>query len=137
MVNKEVLRKRLNKLEEYLAILRQLQRYTIDEFINDPERYGSSERFLQLAIEGITDIGNHVIADDKLGTVNWYSDIPNILEEKGYIDAFKKEQWIRMIGFRNALVHEYVDIDRKIVFDVLQNHLDEIEEISRIFAHFL
>jgi len=96
-----------------------------------------SERFLQLAIEGVTDIGNHVIADEKLGPVNWQSDIPKILEENGYIGALQRDLWIRMIGFRNALVHEYVDIDRKIVFDVLQNHLAEIEDLKRVFAKLL
>jgi hypothetical protein len=35
MVRTEVLRKRLNKLDEYLDILRRLQRYEMDERIND------------------------------------------------------------------------------------------------------
>jgi len=46
MVRHEILRKRMNKLDEYLAILRQLQRYARDEFLSDPEHYGSAERFL-------------------------------------------------------------------------------------------
>lgn len=78
MVRPEVIRKRLNKLDEYLAILQDLQRYAFDEFVERPECYGSVERFLQLAIEVGIDLGNHVIADLKLGTVNWYSDIPTI-----------------------------------------------------------
>ncbi len=51
MVKAEVLRKRLNKLDEYLLILGRLRRYTFEEFTADPERYGSAERFLQLAID--------------------------------------------------------------------------------------
>jgi uncharacterized protein YutE (UPF0331/DUF86 family) len=61
MANKEVIRKRLNRLEEYLNILYGLQEYSFDEFIENPERYGSAERFLHLAIEGINDIGNHIV----------------------------------------------------------------------------
>jgi len=79
MVRHEILRKRMNKLDEYLAILRQLQRYARDEFLSDPEHYGSAERFLHLAIEALLDMGNHVIADDNLGAVDWYSDVPKIL----------------------------------------------------------
>ena len=45
MVRVEVLRKRLNKLDEYLRILTRLQRYSFEEFMADPERYGSVERF--------------------------------------------------------------------------------------------
>ena len=116
MVRPEVIRKRLNKLEEYLSILHGLRKYSFSEFIEDPERYGSAERFLQLAIEAITDLGNHVVADLELGVVNWYSDIPKILAENEYIDAELRERWIQIIGFRNVLVHDYLDIDRKIVY---------------------
>jgi uncharacterized protein YutE (UPF0331/DUF86 family) len=133
----EVLRKRLNKLDEYLGILKELQRYSFDEFLADPQRYGSIERFLHLAIEAVNDMGNHVIAELDLGVVNWYSDIPALFEKAGYLDKTLREKWIRMIGFRNTLVHEYVEIDRKIVYDVFQNNLQDLEELRRNFAQFL
>jgi uncharacterized protein YutE (UPF0331/DUF86 family) len=137
VVREEVIRKRLGKLDEYLSILRGLRKYTFDEFIGNPEHYGSTERFLHLAIEMINDMGNHVIAEMGLGSVNWYSDIPSILEEKGYIDSDAKETWIRMIGFRNALVHDYLEIDRRIVYDVMQNNLKDIEALKKLFVQFM
>lgn len=137
MVKANILRKRLRKLDEYLSILRRLQQYKFDEFASDPERYGSAERFLHLAIEATLDIGNHIIADDNLGEVDWYSDIPHILAEHHYIDAALKETWIKMIGFRNILVHQYTDIDRKIVYNVLQSRLEDIEALEAAFAKLL
>jgi len=38
MVKPEVIRKRLQKLDEYLTILRRLQRYDLGAFLQDPER---------------------------------------------------------------------------------------------------
>jgi len=137
MVNSEVIRKRLNKLDEYLNILRKLQRYSFEEFISDPEHYGSAERFLHLSIEAVIDMGNHVIADLGLGVVNWYSDVPSILSDKGYLSPDLKAKWIRMIEFRNTLVHEYVEIDRKIVYEVLLNELEDLIESRKMFAVFL
>jgi hypothetical protein len=61
VINQEIIRKRLNKLDVYLDILHHLQRYPFVEFIDDPEKYSSTECFLHLAIEGITDIGSHII----------------------------------------------------------------------------
>lgn len=72
MIRPEIIRRRLEKLDEYLAILRQLQRYSYDEFAANPERYGSAERFLHLAIESLNDLGNHVIAESGLGRVELY-----------------------------------------------------------------
>jgi uncharacterized protein YutE (UPF0331/DUF86 family) len=137
LVRPEVIRKRLNKLDEYLSILNSLQKYSFSEFIGDPEHYGSAERFLQLAIEAISDLGNHVVADLGLGVVNWHSDIPTILTQHEYIDAELKERWIQIIGFRNVLVHDYLDIDRKIVHEALQHRLDDLERLRNVFAQFL
>jgi uncharacterized protein YutE (UPF0331/DUF86 family) len=137
VVRAEIIRKRLNKLDENLAVLKKLQRYSFEEFIADPERYGSVERFLHLAIEALIDMGNHVIADSELGVVNWYSDIPKILAEKEFISSELEEKWISMIGFRNTLVHEYIDIDQEIVYDVLQNNIQDLEDLKRAFAQFL
>lgn len=137
MIRPEVLRKRLMKLDEYLAILHQIRRYSYQEFLDNPERYGSAERFLQLAIETLTDLGNHVIAELELGNVDWYSDIPHRLCGAGYIDNQIEQTWVRMIGFRNILIHEYLEIDREIVYRVLQENLDDLDELKRIFVRFL
>ena len=137
MVRHEVIHKRLRKLDEYLTILHQLQQYSLEEFLDSPERYGSAERFLQLAIESVTDMGNHIIADLGLGAVDWYSDIPRLLYEAEYIDVEMRERWIQMIGFRNVLVHDYLDINRNLVYSVLQDHLVDFESLRQVFVQFL
>ena len=137
MVRPEVIRRRLEKLDEYLDVLRSLQEYDRKAFLADPERYGSAERFLQLAIESTLDIGGHVIAQLHLGSVESYRDIPVLLSQHGCLDEELRERWIRMIGFRNVLVHDYVDLDRDIVYDALQNDLDDIAALRTTFAQFL
>ena len=42
-----------------------------------------------------------------------------------------------LIGFRNTLMHEYTEIDRKIVYQVLQEDLVDIEALIQVFAQFL
>ncbi len=137
MVRPDVIQKRLTKIQEYLKILEGLRRYSLEEFLASPERYGSAERFLQLAIEALDDIGSHIIADQDFGAVDSASDIPCLLHEKGYFGEDLREIWIRMIGFRNIVVHDYLDIDRQTVHDVLQKNLKNIQDLMRVFAQFL
>jgi uncharacterized protein YutE (UPF0331/DUF86 family) len=137
MVRPEIIHKRLSKVEEYLTILKKIQRCPLDQFIADPEKYGSAERFLQLIIEALNDIGSHLIADLNLGTVDAAGDIPRILGDKGYFNEDLRETWIRMIGFRNILVHDYLDIDRHVVYEVLQKNLNDVQALMRVFAQFL
>jgi uncharacterized protein YutE (UPF0331/DUF86 family) len=105
--------------------------------LSDPERYGSAERFLQLAIEACNDLGNHIIADLELGTVDAYADVPALLAEHGYLDDSLKQRWTRMIGFRNIPVRDYLQIDRTIVHAVLQNNLGDFDRLRQVFARFL
>lgn len=138
MVNKNVLLKRIEKAKEYISFLKKIKNeYTKVEFKNDPKIYGSSERFLHLTIEALLDIGNHIIADENLGKVEFYSDIPKILHNNRYIDAESRDVFIKIIGFRNILVHDYVDIDLDIVFKVIDTNLVDIEKIIKQFAKLL
>jgi len=137
MIKVEVLRRRLNKLDAYIDILRRLSRYDLQTFLADPEHYGSAERFLQLAIETLNDMGSHVVVDLQLGMVESYRDIPRILVEHGYISSELGDIWIRMVGFRNILVHDYLEIDRKLVYRVLQENLEDLATLRRVFARWL
>ena len=84
MVRPEVLHRRLKKLDEYLSILEKLKRYSRQEFTTEPERYGSAERFLQLAIEAINDMASHVVAEPELGIVSVSSNLPRLFEASGF-----------------------------------------------------
>ncbi len=137
MVHPEVIRRRLQKLADYLEILERLSRYGLEEFLADPEHWGSAERFLQMSLEATLDMGSHIIADESLGVVNQSRDIPRIFREKGFIGEELEQTWIRMIGFRNILVNEYLDVDREIVFDLITTQLDDIRAMGKIFARFL
>jgi len=137
MVDANVLRRRLQKLNEYLDILREMQQYSRSEFIEDPHLYGSAERFLQLSIEAINDMASHIVVDEDLGAIERARDLPDIFESEGLIGEEMREQWTDMIGFRNALVHDYLDIDRNIVYDAVQYRLDEIERLRSVFSEFL
>lgn len=137
MPNPEVLLRRLRALESYLAVLRSLQRYARDEFLANPEHYGSAERFLQLALECLNDMGGHVVADLHLGAADTYAHVVERIAAAGYIDVDLERTWLRMVGFRNVLVHDYLEIDRSIVYDVLQNRLDDFVKLQRMFAQFL
>jgi uncharacterized protein YutE (UPF0331/DUF86 family) len=137
MVNPDVLHRRLEKLDEYLDYLESAQRYSFREFADDLERRGSVERFLHLSVEALTDMASHVVSDEDLGSVDRARDLPDRFAEAGYVDDELATTWKDMIGFRNVLVHEYLEIDPERVYDVLQNQLGDIRRLRRVFGHFL
>lgn len=42
-----------------------------------------------------------------------------------------------MIGLRNILVHDYLEVDRQIVYDVIQHELDDLRALQRVFVRVL
>jgi uncharacterized protein YutE (UPF0331/DUF86 family) len=136
-MNIEIVRRRLDRLSEYLEILARYRNYSLEEFLADPEKYGSAERFLQLAVEVVIDLGNHIVAERGLGSVEKSRDVPALFKKHGLIDRQLEQKWIQMIGFRNVLVHEYARLDRRLVYQMLTDRLDDLGAMRRLFANFL
>lgn len=137
MLRPEILRKRLDKLDTYLEFLDRAQEYEKKAFMETPEYYGSVERFLHLSIETLNDMANHVIAAKELGFIDQYSDIPEHFANEQWIDEEMQEIWTKMIGFRNILVHDYLEVDREMVYEILQNNLDDLKKLKKVFVRFL
>lgn len=73
MVRKDLTINRLQKLEEYVRLLERLLEYPKDVFLKDPFVYGNVERYLQLAIQSVIDISNHILAERQVRGKTFYS----------------------------------------------------------------
>jgi uncharacterized protein YutE (UPF0331/DUF86 family) len=91
---------------------------------------GNVERYLQLAIQAVLDICNHIVADDRLGMVEEYRDAVRLLGESGYLDPDLAKRLMPMAGLRNILVHDYLDVDREKLHTLLQNCLEDFEQFA-------
>lgn len=67
MVDKSVLRNKINFINESLNKLNSLRQLNKDEFLNNFQAVDSSKYNLQVAIEAIIDIASHIIAREKMG----------------------------------------------------------------------
>ncbi len=46
-------------------------------------------------------------------------------------DKFNEINWQRIRGFRNRIVHDYMGVDLGIVWEIIENNLDELYEQMR------
>jgi uncharacterized protein YutE (UPF0331/DUF86 family) len=102
-----------------------------ERFASEPEKYGSAERFLQIVVEILDDLGAHLVGKLALGPIDRYRDIPDRLLAAGHLTEGQAQVWRRMIGFRNVIVHDYLDVDRAIVFDVVRHRLGNLRDLHR------
>lgn len=130
MTDPVLIAKRLRKLREYVGLLRILRGRPLEEFIEDPFVIGNVERYLQLAIQVVLDICNHIVADDRLGAVEEYRDAIRLLGQSGYLRPDLAQRLAPMAGLRNILVHDYLDVDRGRIHTLLQDCLEDFEQFA-------
>lgn len=137
MVKREIVISRIDRLNEYVSILKSVIKYDRKIYISDPLIYGAAERFLHLSIDCILDIGNHVISDMRYRKPENNKDIFIILYESKIIDEKLKNNLCDMAGFRNILVHDYMKLDRGLVYDIINNNLNDLEDFVKAVVEYI
>lgn len=131
MVDGQTVERRLLKLEQVLRKLGTLARVSWDEYKNDEGIQDRVERNLQIAAQVCIDIGSHVIAGRGYRTPHSYADIFTVLEKEGLLPPDLADTLKQIAGFRNILVHDYLEIDPEIVYRCLQ----KIDDFKRFAEH--
>lgn len=84
---------------------------------------------LVTTVEGCVDVAQHVGASEQYPSPASNADALRQLGERGVIAADLADELARAVGFRNVLVHQYAEVDDRIVRRVL----DRLE----VFDHFV
>ncbi len=129
--------KRLKKIREYLKELKKFRNLSFKEYSENLQVQASAERWLQLSIEILIDIGTHLVVENEWGAVYVYRDLPEILYKQKILDDKYFKIFSDMIGFRNLLIHEYIEIDAKRVHEIIKNELNDIEVILKKLVDLL
>jgi uncharacterized protein YutE (UPF0331/DUF86 family) len=137
LVKQELIAARLEKLREYLKTLKATQKYDVEQFKADVFVHATAERYLQLAIECLLDVANHVISDQGFRKPDTYAEVFEILAQNRVIPRKLYEEIEGMAAFRNILVHDYLRLDLDRVYHVLQQKLRHIERLGTIFGGLL
>ena len=138
MVDRYVIQARIAKIREYVALLRKIRGLTDEEhFLKDPLIYGNAERYLQLAIQAVLDISNHIVADMQLSLPADNRQLFEVLAKHKVFSAPLAKKLISMAGFRNVLVHEYLEIDRRRVYRALKDDLGDFEKFIKSVSKLL
>lgn len=111
MVNRDKVEHQLALLQDYLALLKDTQGMSRENFLTSKKEILTAERCLQLAIECLINIGNHIVASEGYRAPKDYGDVFQVLGENGVVNIEDVQILKEMVKFRNRLVHLYWDIE--------------------------
>lgn len=137
MVDANIISSRIHRIRERVGFLQKIAKITNEKsFLKDPFLSASAERYLQIAIQAVLDICNHIVADLGLEAPSEYSQVPEILANQKILPKQLSKRMASMIGLRNILVHEYLKVDRRLVYRAIGNDLADfvkfIKAVSKL-----
>jgi len=103
-----------------------------ENFVTDYTRQDAAILNIQRACEAALDMGQYVIAQEKLGLVQSARDVFQILADKQQITQDLAQSLQKMVGFRNLAVHEYQQILLPIVEKIITEHLQDLLLFSQL-----
>jgi len=137
VIDRHKILRMLQQQREYLKHLRPLAQMDVEQFVADPHSTGSAKYYFLVAIEVCIDMGNHIIAGKQFRSPTDYADIFRILGENGVIPQDFISTLEKMAGFRNLLVHVYMQVNDRQVHENLRTRLVDFERFQNYVLQFL
>ena len=124
-IDSEVVLVRLRLLAKYRNTLEEFRSVSLDEYLSDFRQQLIVERLLQLMAEASTDINKYLLV--QLHNISPATSINSFLEagQRGIITSELAAELAQAAGMRNILVHQYKEIDSRIVFTAIQKALTQ------------
>lgn len=126
----EVVRRHLAALREALVHLRRHSGRSAAELRASADLRWAVERGLQLCVQNVLDVATHIAAACGLDSPDYASAIDRLAELSVLRPDFA-ERLRPMAGFRNVLVHGYLQVDLAVVEKILKEKLGDLEEFAR------
>jgi uncharacterized protein YutE (UPF0331/DUF86 family) len=123
--------------EKYLKELNEL-RFDLNQSTLKSRDYLAAERLLQVFTEMCIGLSKHMVKkiQNKSPTEAYQSF--SLLKEHGLISSDELRTWKQIIGMRNGLVHDYLNIDLLIVEDILrEGHYQALADFTEKAITFL
>jgi uncharacterized protein YutE (UPF0331/DUF86 family) len=120
---------KLRTIEEKLLEIESWQIISFQQLQMNSMLRNATERALQVAIESIIDVCEHILALEGISALETSTNVVNKVIEMGIIT--NNPEYPDMIRFRNFIVHRYEKIDLEIIYAIVSKKLP----VFRSFIH--
>jgi uncharacterized protein YutE (UPF0331/DUF86 family) len=90
-------------------------------------RLAGLQYWLVVALQAAIDVATHLCVAEGFGAPGTYRDAIEELARRGVLPGNLAERLAKAVGLRNVLIHEYLEVDSRRVF----NALGEVDDLKR------
>jgi len=135
-LDRERILTKIDQLDAYIAELQEIAPKSFAEY-QGVEKKRACERLLQLSVEVVIDICNLLVSGLRLGLPAEEEDLFRKLLNAGIISKEMAKKLREMRGFRNILVHEYAQVDDRLVYEAVKTKLEDFTLFKREVLAYL
>lgn len=139
MLDTHRIRVRIKEIRKRLTILeKNFKKIPEKKFLKDDRINAEAERHLEIAIQAAIDIANHLVAALGLERASRaISEVFYSLAEENIIPEDFAETMVKVTGYRNIIVHGYLDVDRHETYQNIQKGLPDLSKYAKYIEEFL
>jgi len=141
MIRLEFVRRKLQLIADDLTLLLQFKNETLESITKDHVRLAAVERIVERIVMRAVDVNEHIFSELATGKERSsrlaYRDTFLVLAEFGIYPKNFADQISKSAGLRNILVHDYNDIDRKILHGSIRDCLIDYHRYLEYLSGYL
>jgi uncharacterized protein YutE (UPF0331/DUF86 family) len=138
MVNPGIILKRVEQIEKHLERMRSFASLSHEAFLDNSVAQDVVEYNLFQMVNHLIDIFQHTVVDEGYGFPETAYEAAEILFKKGILSPEDVMLFKQMIGFRNMVGHDYINIDKEVVYQILTHGEKDIRALlTRIVSKIL
>ena len=138
MVNPGIILKRVEQIEKHLERMRSFASLSHEAFLDNSVAQDVVEYNLFQMVNHLINIFQHTVVDEGYGFPETAYEAAEILFKKGILSPEDVMLFKQMVGFRNVVGHDYINVDKEIVYHILSHGEKDIRALlTRIVSKFL
>jgi uncharacterized protein YutE (UPF0331/DUF86 family) len=137
MIDRRFIETKLSYIQAYYQELEAVLGYLDQEIEGDILKLRALERIIQLIVDEIIDINNHIIRYAQLRVPeDFQSTFLTLAENKVLPEGFAR-RIAPVVGLRNRLVHRYEKVDVEILLDTIRKSKDDFKQYVKHILEYL
>ncbi len=129
MVNRTVISSKANKINEHIKKIDKYMNLSKKEFFQDVDVQDIVEYNLFQIINHLISIMQHIVVDEQYALPETAYDSSYVLYDKGILSEKDLDLIKKMIGFRNIIGHDYINLNKDVVYFALREGIKDIKVI--------
>ncbi len=137
MIDKIFIENRLEKAKQYMGELEEIFKLPLDKIRGDSLKCRAVERILQLIVDEMIDINNHIIRHSNIKTPDDFQSAFVSLGENNILPSDLSAKLAPVVGLRNRLVHRYEEIKIDLLLTTIQKEKKDFKKYIKAIQQYI